>query len=89
MGSRTQSIFLIGEHCPLWRQNFGSYFGVRAAAFETRIKACIAISRPFNFNAFSRSSVDSLPDAHTQHKFGEEAEMAAREFNLDNWVSDA
>ena len=42
----------------MWGVSLGGYYAPRATAFETRIKACIALGGPFNMgNAF-----DSLPD---------------------------
>jgi dipeptidyl aminopeptidase/acylaminoacyl peptidase len=35
----------------LWGVSLGGYYAPRAAAFETRVKACIALSGPFDFGA--------------------------------------
>lgn len=42
----------------LWGVSLGGYYAPRAAAFERRIKACIALSGPFDF----LEAWDSLPD---------------------------
>lgn len=60
----------------MWGVSFGGYYAPRAAAFESRIKACIALSGPFNWyeiweklppltrEAFRvRSHSDTLEDA--------------------------
>lgn len=42
----------------MWGVSLGGYYAPRAAAFEKRIKACIALGGPFDFGA----AFDSLPD---------------------------
>jgi dipeptidyl aminopeptidase/acylaminoacyl peptidase len=42
----------------MWGVSLGGYYAPRAAAFEKRIKACIALGGPFNMGA----AYDSLPD---------------------------
>ena len=42
----------------LWGVSLGGYYAPRAAAFETRVKACIALSGPFDFAALW----DKLPE---------------------------
>jgi dipeptidyl aminopeptidase/acylaminoacyl peptidase len=42
----------------MWGVSLGGYYAPRAAAFEKRIKACIALGGPFDFGA----AFDTLPD---------------------------
>jgi dipeptidyl aminopeptidase/acylaminoacyl peptidase len=42
----------------MWGVSLGGYYAPRAAAFDKRIKACIALGGPFNFGA----SWDTIPD---------------------------
>jgi 2,6-dihydroxypseudooxynicotine hydrolase len=42
----------------LWGVSLGGYYAPRAAAFEPRVKACIALSGPFDFGA----AWDGLPE---------------------------
>jgi dipeptidyl aminopeptidase/acylaminoacyl peptidase len=42
----------------MWGVSLGGYYAPRAAAFEKRIKACIALGGPFNFGA----NWDNLPE---------------------------
>jgi 2,6-dihydroxypseudooxynicotine hydrolase len=42
----------------MWGVSLGGYYAPRAAAFEPRIKACVALSGPYNMGA----SWDSLPE---------------------------
>ena len=42
----------------MWGVSLGGYYAPRAAAFEKRIKACIALGGPFNMG----DAFDSLPD---------------------------
>ena len=42
----------------MWGVSLGGYYAPRAAAFEKRIKACIALGGPFDFAA----AFDTLPD---------------------------
>lgn len=42
----------------LWGVSLGGYYAPRAAAFEKRIKACIALSGPFDWS----EAFDTLPD---------------------------
>ncbi|MGH7007962.1 MAG: alpha/beta hydrolase family protein [Stellaceae bacterium] len=42
----------------LWGVSLGGYYAPRAAAFDKRIKACIALGGPFNWGA----NLDNLPD---------------------------
>ena len=48
----------------LWGVSLGGYYAPRAAAFEKRIKACIALSGPFEWAEF----FDRLPEL-TRHTF--------------------
>jgi dienelactone hydrolase len=48
----------------LWGVSLGGYYAPRAAAFEKRVKACIALSGPFDWAAF----FDKLPEL-TKHTF--------------------
>jgi dipeptidyl aminopeptidase/acylaminoacyl peptidase len=48
----------------LWGVSLGGYYAPRAAAFEKRVKACIALSGPFDWSGF----FDKLP-ALTKHTF--------------------
>jgi len=49
---------LDGARVGLWGVSLGGYYAPRAAAFEKRVKACIALSGPFDWAAF----FDKLPD---------------------------
>jgi 2,6-dihydroxypseudooxynicotine hydrolase len=42
----------------LWRVSLGGYYASRAAAFEKRVTACIALSGPFDF----LEAWDTLPE---------------------------
>ena len=42
----------------MWGVSLGGYYAPRAAAFEKRIKACIALGGPFDFGV----ACDALPD---------------------------
>ena len=42
----------------MWGVSLGGYYAPRAAAFEKRIKACIALGGPFDFGA----ACDTLPE---------------------------
>ena len=42
----------------MWGVSLGGYYAPRAAAFDKRIQACIALGGPFNFGA----SWDGIPD---------------------------
>jgi dipeptidyl aminopeptidase/acylaminoacyl peptidase len=42
----------------LWGVSLGGYYAPRAAAFETRVKACIALSGPYDFH----DAWDGLPE---------------------------
>src|SRR4029077_5043484 len=42
----------------MWGVSLGGYYAPRAAAFDKRIKACIALGGPFDWGA----SFDALPD---------------------------
>jgi 2,6-dihydroxypseudooxynicotine hydrolase len=42
----------------LWGVSLGGYYAPRAAAFEPRVKACVALSGPYNMGA----NWDSLPE---------------------------
>ncbi len=48
----------------LWGVSLGGYYAARAAAFEKRVKACIALAGPYDMGA----AWDSLPD-HTREAF--------------------
>jgi 2,6-dihydroxypseudooxynicotine hydrolase len=48
----------------LWGVSLGGYYAPRAAAFEKRVRACIALSGPFDWVEF----FDQLPDL-TRHTF--------------------
>lgn len=45
-------------HIGLWGVSLGGYYAPRAAAYEKRVKACIALSGPYDFGAVW----DGLPD---------------------------
>ena len=49
---------LDGARTGLWGVSLGGYYAPRAAAFEKRVKACIALSGPFDWVAY----FDKLPD---------------------------
>ena len=76
---------LDSDRIGLWGVSFGGYYAPRAAAFETRIKACIAISGPFDFGMLWGDRL-----GHSQAVFRvrshsatlEEAEVAASTFSL-------
>jgi dipeptidyl aminopeptidase/acylaminoacyl peptidase len=47
-----------GERAGLWGVSLGGYYAPRAAAFEKRVKACIALAGPYNMGA----AWDTLPE---------------------------
>ena len=49
---------LDGSRIGMWGVSLGGYYAPRAAAFEKRIKACIALGGPFNWGA----AWDGLPE---------------------------
>ncbi|HEU5018673.1 MAG TPA: alpha/beta fold hydrolase [Pseudolabrys sp.] len=49
---------LDGKRIGMWGVSLGGYYAPRAAAFEKRIKACIALGGPFDFGA----AWDGLPE---------------------------
>ena len=49
---------LDAERIGMWGVSLGGYYAPRAAAFDKRIKACIALGGPFNWGA----AWDGLPD---------------------------
>jgi 2,6-dihydroxypseudooxynicotine hydrolase len=48
----------------LWGVSLGGYYAPRAAAYEKRVKACVALSGPFDWSGF----FDRLPEL-TKHTF--------------------
>ena len=76
---------LDGDQIGLWGVSFGGYYAPRAAAFETRVKACIAISGAFDFGTLWGDRL-----GHSQEVFRvrshsatrEEAQEAAKAFSL-------
>jgi len=46
------------DRIAMWGVSLGGYYAPRAAAFDKRIKACIALGGPFDFGA----AFDALPD---------------------------
>lgn len=48
---------LDAKHVGLWGVSLGGYYGPRAAAFEPRIKACVALSGPYDWG----ENFDKLP----------------------------
>jgi len=71
----------------VWGVSLGGYYAPRAAAFDPRIKACIALTGPFNFEeAFSR--VPGLTReafiVRSHSKNDEEAKNLARKMDLSN-----
>lgn len=74
----------------LWGVSMGGYYAPRAAAFEKRVKACIALSGPYDLSA----AFDSLPDLtrdtfRIRSKCGtlEEARQHARTLSLEGVAS--
>ncbi len=70
----------------MWGVSLGGYYAPRAAAFEKRIKACIALGGPFNMGA----AFDSLPDLtretfriRSHAKTREEAHRNAKTLSLE------
>jgi dipeptidyl aminopeptidase/acylaminoacyl peptidase len=49
---------LDGDRIGMWGVSLGGYYAPRAAAFDKRIKACIALGGPFNWGA----AWDGLPE---------------------------
>lgn len=58
----------------LWGVSLGGYYAPRAAAFEKRVKACIALAGPYNMGA----AWDTLPEL-TRETFRVRAKCAALE----------
>ena len=52
------------SHIGLWGVSLGGYYAPRAAAFETRVKACIALAGPYDMG----DCWDGLPE-HTREAF--------------------
>ena len=74
----------------IWGISLGGYYAPRSAAFETRIKACIANCGPWNFGALW----DKLPDltrlafiARSHSNSDEEGRRRATELCLDGVAS--
>ena len=74
----------------IWGISLGGYYAPRSAAFETRIKACIANCGPWNFGALW----DSLPEltrlafiARSHSSSDEEGRRRATELCLDGVAS--
>ena len=65
---------LDGNRIGLWGVSFGGYYAPRAAAFEKRVKACIAISGPFDFGALWGDRL-----GHSQEVFRVRSHSASRE----------
>jgi 2,6-dihydroxypseudooxynicotine hydrolase len=70
----------------MWGVSLGGYYAPRAAAFDKRIKACIALGGPFNFGA----NWDNLPDltreafrVRSHCKTGEDARKNALTLSLE------
>ena len=70
----------------LWGVSLGGYYAARAAAYEHRLKACIALSGPYNWGAVW----DNLPDltrtafrARTKSTSDEEARDMAHRLSLE------
>lgn len=66
------------ERIGLWGVSLGGYYAPRAAAREKRVKACVALSGPFDFGA----NWDNLPDLTReafQHRSGSENDAQARD----------
>jgi 2,6-dihydroxypseudooxynicotine hydrolase len=57
----------------LWGVSLGGYYAPRAAAFDKRIKACIALSGPYDFSA----NFDALPEL-TREAFRVRAKCATQ-----------
>jgi alpha-beta hydrolase superfamily lysophospholipase len=67
----------------LWGVSLGGYYAPRAAAYEKRVKACIALSGPFDWMAY----FDKLPDLsrdtfRVRSKSGTDAEARKRAATL-------
>ena len=62
------------DRAGLWGVSLGGYYAPRAAAFEKRAKACIALSGPYNMGA----AFDTLPDL-TRETFRIRAKCDTRE----------
>lgn len=76
---------LDGNRIGLWGVSFGGYYAPRAAAFEKRIKACIAISGSFDFGTLwgDRHGLSQEVFRVRSHSANwEEAKVAAKAFNL-------
>jgi alpha-beta hydrolase superfamily lysophospholipase len=67
----------------VWGVSFGGYYAPRAAAFEKRLKACIAISGPFDFGRLVGASVTNEVFTVRAHaKSQDEALATARRVSL-------
>ncbi len=77
---------LDGARIGMWGVSLGGYYAPRAAAFDKRIRACIALGGPFDWGA----AWDGLPDltreafrVRSHCKTQEEARAAARSLSLE------
>ena len=76
-----------GSRIGVWGVSLGGYYAPRAAAFEARIKACISLTGPFNFDeAFAR--VPSLTRqafiVRSHSNNDDEAEKLAKKMDLSD-----
>lgn len=62
----------------LWGVSLGGYYAARAAAYEKRIKACVALSGPYDFGAIW-SNLPQLTRAAFQHRARCRSDAEARE----------
>lgn len=62
------------ERAGLWGVSLGGYYAPRAAAFERRVKACIALAGPYNM----QSAWDTLPEI-TREAFRVRARCATQQ----------
>lgn len=70
----------------LWGVSFGGYHAPRVAAFEKRVKACVALSGPFNLGAVWEKFPELSREAfrvRTKTATPEEASVVAHQFNLE------
>ena len=69
----------------LWGVSFGGYHAPRVAAFEKRVKACVALSSPFHLGAVWERFPEISREAfrvRTKTATPQEAEQMAAKFNL-------
>ena len=69
---------LDGDRIGLWGVSLGGYYAPRSAAFERRVKACIALSGPFNMGAVWERLPELTREAFRVRSHSATAAMAKR-----------